>query len=127
MLRIDSLVATYYPKSGINVTSSEIKVRYLVSANNQVYSPLVANARATALKANLDHNNITLFGSFNRGEDYEVTLCNYLGQKVFNKSFIAADDHQKFNLSDELIPGVYIVNLIQKSAPSSHQTVMVVK
>jgi hypothetical protein len=127
LLRIDSLVATYIPLSGIGNTSLQIKVRYLISSKNLLGVPLTENNPATNCRANIDHDHLSLFGNFDGGKSYDVNLYDVVGRKVFTGSFIANGNAATLNLGNQVNSGLYFLNLSTQNTPASKEVIKVIK
>lgn len=126
LLRIDSLVGTYHPKTGPDITQSLVKVRYLLSAKNVTSVPVTDRQNAN-YSANIQNNQLTLFGSFDHNQAYVVMMYNSIGQKVFSESFTANSKEAKFDIGCEISSGMYVVYLLKGNEIGLGEVIKVVK
>lgn len=68
---------------------------------------------------NFADNNMTIKAALAQGKEYNVSVYNVAGQRVYNNAFTATGTVEHFNLNKQITPGTYLVSIFQKngSAP----------
>jgi hypothetical protein len=101
LLRIDST---------ISIGSSDVTTAYLL---NETYPLAVTDAMAKTQNATASFTNegLILRSEFKTDRKYEMNLYNFSGQLMHHSVFIPTSTMQKFPLTTDLIPGLYVVKL----------------
>jgi hypothetical protein len=102
-------------------TSTQKNVSYLVDKNMSVTDKTSAHTKCTG---NLSGNTLVLTGDFVQATNYNVSLFNSNGQKVYAVNFVAKANTQTLDTGIELPAGVYVAAVI---SAGNVQTVKLIK
>jgi len=114
LFRIDSSVAP----SGSSQTAMYLA---MPEAVNQV-----GNTHPT-YSGYMNNNELVLTGGFETGKSYQVEIYNLIGTKMFTGDFTASGNYKSFDMGGRVVPGIYVVSIVQKNDPSSRQVIKVVQ
>ena len=92
-------------------SSGKVTLSYLVS---ETTSGIEGNSRMVniSLKANINNDNLMLFGNLQSGKTYKLSVCNSLGQNVYSTTYIAEEGIiHSFKLPLNLGQGIYIATM----------------
>lgn len=84
------------------------------------------NVKDTYL-ASLSDRALVIKDDFVNGREYEVSLYDLTGVKIFKQDFVANGKVQRIDISNPIPPGLYVVNLSMKDLPITRQLIKVVK
>lgn len=92
-----------------DVINLDVKsVSYLLDAGTDVNS---VNAEKNNIHAALNHNKLTLRGTFNADTKYDAALFNLNGQKIYQAQFTGGQNQNVFNMPVEPVAGIYLLML----------------
>ena len=67
------------------------------------------------LKAELENNQLLISGNFEKDKQYEVTMFDPNGQRIYNKIFNGNNTAYSFEVAGVLVGGEYVIAVKQKS------------
>ncbi len=114
LLRIDSVIGT--------ATESQT-VMFLLPPEG------IASVKGmpAVLSGYFDNSEHLLISGFDAGKEYQVVVYNIIGNKVFSENFSATGSSERFDLSRQVNPGIYIVSISMKTEPYGSSVFKVVK
>ena len=87
----------------------------------------IFNSTNNMYSGHLNNNELILTGSFEYGKMYEVVIYNLIGTKIYTAEFTAYGDPVRFDIGKEVVPGIYIVSIMQKNDASSREVIKVIE
>ena len=114
LLRIDSVEG---------VTTESQTVTYLLPSES------VGNVKAPQSNFNgyFDNSEHLLVNGFEAGKEYQVAVYNIIGNKVFSETVAATGSFERFDMSRQISPGIYVVSITMKNEPYGTSVFKVVK
>ncbi len=114
LLRIDSMISS---------TSESQAVMYLMTSEG------ISTVKGMPANFNgyFDNSGRLLVNGFEAGKEYQVVVYNIIGNKVLSETLAATGNSQRFDISRQVTPGIYVVSITMKSEPYGTSVFKVVK